>query len=55
MYLSGLFLIIFIINIVAGAIWSSPFLSDVGEALLLFGAVISFAVMLIRSENKKPQ
>jgi UPF0716 family protein affecting phage T7 exclusion len=51
MVLSGLLLVVFICNIIAGAFWSSPFLSDIVEMLLLLAAVIAFAIRLIKMEN----
>ena len=52
MVLSGLLLVVFVSNIIAGAFWSYPFLSDVVEMLLLLAAVIAFAIKLINMENK---
>jgi UPF0716 family protein affecting phage T7 exclusion len=51
MVLSGLLLVVFISNIIAGAFWSYPFLSDIVEMLLLLAAVIAFAIRLIKMEN----
>ena len=51
MVLSGLLLVVFISNIIAGAFWSYPFLSGIVEMLLLLAAVIAFAIRLIKMEN----
>ena len=51
MVLSGLLLVVFISNIIVGAFWSYPFLSDIVEMLLLLAAVIAFAIRLIKMEN----
>ena len=55
MYLSGLLLVIFLLNVIAGAWWASPFLGDVGEMLLLLATATIFTITLIRIENKKQE
>jgi hypothetical protein len=52
MYISGLLLVVFLVNVITGAFWSYPFLTDVGEMLLLLATVIVFAITLIKIENK---
>ena len=55
MYLSGLLLAVFLLNVIMGAWWASPFLNDVGEMLLLLATALIFTITLIRIENKKQE
>ena len=52
MYLTGLLLLVFFVNVTMGAFLGNPFLSDVGEMLLLLGAAISFAIVVLKQETK---
>ena len=52
MYLTGLLLLVFFVNVTMGAFFGNPFLSDVGEMLLLLGAAISFAIVVLKQETK---
>lgn len=55
MYLTGLLLLVFFANVTVGAFWGDPFLGDVGEMLLLLGAAIAFAIMVLKQESKTKQ
>lgn len=55
MYLTGLLLLVFFVNVTMGAFLGDPFLSDVGEMLLLLGAAIAFAIMVLKQEIKTKQ
>jgi uncharacterized membrane protein HdeD (DUF308 family) len=49
--LTALFFGVFFFNVVLGAFFKTSFLSDVGEALLLFVSVILFVVAILVSEK----
>ena len=41
---------IYILNVLAGALFASPILSDLAEALVLFAAAIVFTVAILKRE-----
>jgi len=43
-------LAIFSVNVALGAAWNSPFLSDVGEMVVLFAASVAFTAAILRRE-----
>ena len=51
LFLAALFFGVFFFNVVLGAFFTTSFLSDVGEALLLFVSVILFVVAILVSEK----
>lgn len=50
--LAALFFGVFFFNVVLGAFFTVPFLSDVGEAVTLFVSVLCFAVAMLGSEKQ---
>ncbi len=55
MYLliSGILFAVFTVNVALGAASNSAFVGDVGEALILFGAALTFTAAILRAEKKK--
>ncbi len=55
MYLTGLLLLVFFVNVTMGAFFGNPFLDDVGEMLFLLGAAVAFAIVVLKQETKARQ
>ena len=49
-FISGALFLVFIANVLAGAIGDSPFLGDVGEMVVLFIASLAFVVVILKRE-----
>jgi uncharacterized membrane protein YhaH (DUF805 family) len=50
--LSGVFFLVFFINVVLGALAMPKFLADSGEVLVLLGAVVAFVVCVLKAETQ---
>jgi hypothetical protein len=46
---------VFLLNVVIGSTGSNPFLSDVGEMLILFAASLAFVAAILKREAAKKQ
>ncbi len=44
---------VFVMNIVAGSLWQSPFFNEVTEMLVLLGVAVVFVAMVLKSEKIK--
>ena len=47
--------LVFLLNVVIGSVGSNPFLSDVGEMLVLFAASLAFVAAILKREAAKKQ
>ena len=45
--------VVFVMNVVAGSLWQSPFFDEVTEMLVLFGVAVVFVAMVLKSEKIK--
>jgi hypothetical protein len=50
LFVAAVFFAAYGANVVAGAYTHSPFLGDVGEMLLLWGASVAFVVAILKRE-----
>lgn len=50
--ISALLFVVFFANVLLGAFAQANFLSDVGEALLLFAAALVFVAAMLAAETK---
>ena len=51
MYLTIILLVIFFTNVLMGTLGEQPFLSDIGEMLLLLLASIMFTITILKHER----
>lgn len=51
LWIAAAFFAAYLANVVAGALTGAPFLSDVGEMIMLWLASISFVVAILQKER----
>ncbi len=52
---AGILFAVFLLNVVIGSAGGNPFLSDVGEMLILFAASLAFVAAILKREAVKKQ